>query len=269
MSTNKRFYWLKLVEDFFEQREIKKLRMIAGGDTYTIIYLKLQLLSLENSGEIYFEATEKDIYEQLHFELDEKIDDIKMTILFLKENRLIDIKEQDLSFIETKQLIGVTTAGALRVRRHRERKKEMEQQNKIEDQQQETLHCNTQVTNGNGELELELELDKEIEIELLSENNNNYLENNSNNEQHLQQQPISFLIIEEIFKNLELKSNPNEFYKYYENMNWKFHNGKDIKQNAIQRLALNWEKQNDKYLSENRQDVNSSGQDYGKLGNVF
>lgn len=104
--------------------------------------------------------------------------------------------------------------------------------------------------------------------ELLYESNSNNQGNNLENQQHLQQ-PISFLIIEEIFKNLELKSNPNEFYKYYENMNWKFHNGKDIKQNAIQRLALNWEKQNDKYLSENRQDVNSSGQDHGNLGNVI
>ena len=37
----RRFYWLKLREDFFRQKEIKKLRQIAGGDTYTIIYLKL------------------------------------------------------------------------------------------------------------------------------------------------------------------------------------------------------------------------------------
>ena len=31
---NKRYYWLKLSEDFFRQKEIKKLRRIAGGDTY-------------------------------------------------------------------------------------------------------------------------------------------------------------------------------------------------------------------------------------------
>ena len=37
----RRFYWLKLPEGFFRQKEIKKLRQIAGGDTYTIIYLKM------------------------------------------------------------------------------------------------------------------------------------------------------------------------------------------------------------------------------------
>ena len=39
---NKKFFWLKLKEDFFRDKRIKKLRKIAGGDTYTIIYLKLQ-----------------------------------------------------------------------------------------------------------------------------------------------------------------------------------------------------------------------------------
>ena len=40
----KKYYWLKLKEGFFEQKIIKKLRKIAGGDTYVIIYLKMQLL---------------------------------------------------------------------------------------------------------------------------------------------------------------------------------------------------------------------------------
>ena len=39
-SKTKKYYWLKLKDDFFNSREIKKLRRIAGGDTYTIIYLK-------------------------------------------------------------------------------------------------------------------------------------------------------------------------------------------------------------------------------------
>ena len=50
MGENKKYYWLKLMNDFFTQPRIKKLRKIAGGDTYTIIYLKLQLLSLKTNG---------------------------------------------------------------------------------------------------------------------------------------------------------------------------------------------------------------------------
>ena len=45
-----RYYWLKLQEDFFDSKRIKKLRRIAGGDTYTIIYLKMQLKALKTNG---------------------------------------------------------------------------------------------------------------------------------------------------------------------------------------------------------------------------
>ena len=52
----KRYYWLKLPDDFFRQKPIKKLRKIAGGDTYTIIYLKMLLISLKNEGKLYFDG---------------------------------------------------------------------------------------------------------------------------------------------------------------------------------------------------------------------
>ena len=48
MANDKKYYWLKLKDDFFRDKKMKKLRNIAGGDTYTIIYLKMQLLSLKN-----------------------------------------------------------------------------------------------------------------------------------------------------------------------------------------------------------------------------
>jgi len=62
----KRYYWLKLPDDFFRQKPIKKLRKIAGGDTYTIIYLKMLLIAIKQDGKIYFGAgTFKDVYAQL------------------------------------------------------------------------------------------------------------------------------------------------------------------------------------------------------------
>ena len=47
MTKSKRYYWLKLKEDFFNDVRMKRLRKISGGETYTIIYLKLLLLSLK------------------------------------------------------------------------------------------------------------------------------------------------------------------------------------------------------------------------------
>ena len=45
---NKRYYWLKLYDDFFSSLRIKKLRKLAGGDTYLAIYLKMQLLAMKS-----------------------------------------------------------------------------------------------------------------------------------------------------------------------------------------------------------------------------
>lgn len=67
----KKYYWLRLKDDWFNSKVIKKLRKIAGGDTYTIIYLKMQLLSLKNEGKLYYEGVEDSFEEELALDLDE------------------------------------------------------------------------------------------------------------------------------------------------------------------------------------------------------
>ena len=106
MGDDKRYYWLKLKDDFFQSRKMKKLRKVAGGDTYTIIYLKLQLLSINNDGVIEFEGTDEDIFHQLSLDIDEEIDDIKMTVAFGTANDLIEVQEQDLFLNDVPKLIG-------------------------------------------------------------------------------------------------------------------------------------------------------------------
>jgi len=89
MAANKKFYWLKLKNDFFNQKEIKKLRRIAGGDTYTIIYLKMQLLSLKDDGKIYFDGIEDTFAEELALEIDEDPKNVEVTLLFLEKENLL------------------------------------------------------------------------------------------------------------------------------------------------------------------------------------
>ena len=67
----KRYYWLKLKADCFSDKHIKKLRSIAGGDTHTIIYLKMMLLSLKDEGKLYFESVEDYFASEIAFALDD------------------------------------------------------------------------------------------------------------------------------------------------------------------------------------------------------
>ena len=154
--TNKKYYWLKLKEDFFRDKRIKKLRRIAGGDTYTVIYLKLQLLSLKNNGVLIYEGVEPSFEEEMALDIDEELDNVKITIAFLRQNGLLDETEQDhFVMTETIQCIGSESTSAARVRKHRELQK------------QKALQCNAPVTTSNIEIEKEKrEQDKEIDLEI-------------------------------------------------------------------------------------------------------
>ena len=159
MGDEKRYYWLKLKDDFFQSRKMKKLRKVAGGDTYTIIYLKLQLLSINNDGVIEFEGTDEDIFHQLSLDIDEEIDDIKMTVAFCTANDLIELQEQDLFLNDVPKLIGSEGASARRVRKHRI-KQENEKLKALQSNGQ-SLQSNSRVTKCNTEIDI----DKDIDID--------------------------------------------------------------------------------------------------------
>ena len=123
----KHYYWLKLKKDFYIQPSIKKLRKIAGGDTCVVIYQKIMLLTTETNGYFTFQGIEKTLEEELALILDEEIDNVKMTIGFMKANNLIEQQQEnkdkyilpDMLF-----LIGSESESAKWVRDYRDRKKQ-------------------------------------------------------------------------------------------------------------------------------------------------
>ncbi len=144
MKTNKKYYWLKLKEDFFTQPRIKKLRRIAGGDTYTLIYLKLQLLSLKNAGALLFEGIEDTFIEELALTIDEDVENVKMTVMYLVEHGLMEeVNPDEFVLPETIKNIGSETASTIRSRKSREKKK--------------LLQCNTNATICNTEIDIDIE----------------------------------------------------------------------------------------------------------------
>ena len=159
----KRYYWLKLKEDFFEQRVIKKLRKIAGGDTYTIIYLKLQLLAMKNDGKLVFENVEEDFASEMALELDEDIENVRVTLMYLEKNNLIEtISDEEYFLPEVLSVTGSETASAIRVREHREKKK--------------ALQCNNNViTKKQDVIKVKQECSVEKEKEITTNINNNII----------------------------------------------------------------------------------------------
>ncbi|WP_270654199.1 DnaD domain protein [Streptococcus gordonii] len=138
MAEEKRYWWLKMEHDFFEQKEMKALKRMAAGYVYTTIYLKLLLKSLKNNGSLYFESIEDDFVSELAFDIDESIDDVSAVFDFLKrKGLLVEISEEEVSLPGAVQRIGSKTQSA--VRKERQRAREKEPKNVTKSRQDETL----------------------------------------------------------------------------------------------------------------------------------
>lgn len=160
----KKYYWLRLRKDFFNQPKIKKLRRVAGGDTYTVIYLKLQLLSIDNDGMILFEGIEDDFIDEMALTIDEDVDNVRFTIMYLISQGLmqeVDVDEYLLP--EAKNAIGSETEAAERMRKMRKNNKKMEE--KRNDVTQMLHESYADVTNCYTEKEIEIDKDKDKEKE--------------------------------------------------------------------------------------------------------
>ena len=156
MASVKRFFWLKLKEDFFKQKEIKLLRKIAGGDTHTIIYLKILLLSLKNNGKVYFEGVTDNFFEEIALEIDEDIENVAICMKFLEQKGLLIYDTEDsASLTAIPEMIGSESESARRMRKHR--------QNNV--LQEKTSHCNAEPSQCDKNVTTEKELEKELEIE--------------------------------------------------------------------------------------------------------
>lgn len=154
---NKKYYWLKLKEDFFSEKEIKKLRKIAGGDTYTIIYLKMMLLSLRDDGRLYFDGLEESFAEEIALTIDEEVENVKVTMAYLLSTNLMEeVNPTEISLTRIPEMVGSETNKAALMRKSRARKKALEGNNVTE--------ALPPVTKRYPEIEIEKE--KEIELEI-------------------------------------------------------------------------------------------------------
>lgn len=118
-----KYYWLKLMQDFYEQTEIKKLRTMPAGDTLVIIYQRMQLMSLRNNGVIKFEGYEEDLAAELALQLSENVNNVRLTIEFLRRAGLIrEIEPNQWQLKKLQNMIGGESESAERVRKYREKR---------------------------------------------------------------------------------------------------------------------------------------------------
>lgn len=134
--SEKRYYWLKLYDSFFENKTSKYLRKLPDGDKILLVYLKFQLKLLKSEGIFVYENLCDNVAEEIALTLDEDVNIVKLLLAALDKTKTIEyLNENTFMLSEMQDLIGSEGSSAARVRKHRKKYK--------------SLQSNLPVTNGN------------------------------------------------------------------------------------------------------------------------
>lgn len=134
--SEKRYYWLKLYDTFFDNKTSKYLRKLPDGDKLLLVYLKLQVKLLKSEGIFVYENLCDNIAEEIALTLDEDVNTIKLLLAALDKTKTIEyLNENTFMLSEMQDLIGSEGSSAARVRKHRKKYK--------------ALQSNLPVTDGN------------------------------------------------------------------------------------------------------------------------
>ena len=189
----KRYYWLKLKEDFFEEDTIEWLEEQENGKEYCLFYLKMCLKSIKTEGILIRKVGNILVpYDEKHLAkiTNTDFDTVVVAMELFKKIGLIQILEGGEIFIPgMDEMIGSETDKAKFMRNKRAKEKELQQEgnkgsNKIEQPSNNVTQNGNKVTiEGNNvtdvlpncyteqekdkEQEKELDIDKEKEIKQL------------------------------------------------------------------------------------------------------
>lgn len=153
--SDKKYYWIKLKTDFFDQDTIDFLMGQENGSKYVVIYQMLMLKTAQQGGVLATKANELLIpYDVKKIVRDTKYFDFDtVTIaleLFKKLGLVYEEENHILRLTGAEQIVGSEWSSAERVRKYREKK---------------ALQCNTNVTKSNAQCNTDIDIEKDIDID--------------------------------------------------------------------------------------------------------
>ncbi len=158
MSDNKKYYYLKLKEDFFDSSEIKVLEAMPNGYKYSNLLIKLYLKALKFEGALRLNEFIPYNLQMISAIVGMDIDTVKVAFDIFKQLKLIEILDDGTIYmLEIQNFIGKSTTEADRKRKYRA-KIEAEKKKKL-------LEIEGGQMSDKNPPEIEKEIDKEIEIE--------------------------------------------------------------------------------------------------------
>ncbi len=117
---SKRYYWLKLKKDFFQQHQIKVLKALPNGRLYALIYLELLAESTTHNGELRYSQMLPYDTVTLAAVIDEDKDNLEKAIETFVNLELVELLDDGTIFMsEISRLIGSETGQTIRKRESR------------------------------------------------------------------------------------------------------------------------------------------------------
>lgn len=160
MSDNKKYYYLRLKDNFFDSDELKILESLKDGYLYSNILLKLYLRSLKNDGKLVVNDRIPYNAEMLASVTGHQVGTIKQALSMFKELGLIEILENGAIYmLDIQNFIGKGSTEADRQRLYDRRISDERKQKKL------TQSRNLEEILEKSTPEIEIELEKEIKIE--------------------------------------------------------------------------------------------------------
>lgn len=157
MADNKKYYYLKLKENFFESDEAIILESMPDGYIYSNILLKLYLRSLKNDGLLMFNNLIPYNAQMLATITRHQVGTIEKAIQIFRDLQLIEILDNGAIYMTNIQnFVGKSSTDADRKRIERSKVKQIGQMS--------TKYV--EKSPPEIEIEKELKLDKELELEL-------------------------------------------------------------------------------------------------------
>jgi len=126
MAENRKYYFLKLKEDFFEQREIVILEGSKEGVLYVNILLKLYLKSLQHNGKLLLNEGMPLSAEMIALLTRQEIGTVERAIRAFMQLGLVEVLEDSIYYMpEIEEMTGKGSSDGERKARYRRQKAEI------------------------------------------------------------------------------------------------------------------------------------------------
>ena len=153
MADNKKYYYMRLKENFFDTNEMKVLESMKDGYKYSNILLKLYLMSLQSDGKLMLNERIPYNSQMIATITRHSVGDVEKALVLFKDLGLIEILDSGAIYmLDIQKYIGKSSTEADRQR---------EYQRKISYSKEICKESNKKSTP-----EIEIELEKDIEIDI-------------------------------------------------------------------------------------------------------